>query len=115
MNQAQRARQRAALILKVRSGQLTATAAAQALGISRQAYYQWERRGLKAMLTALEEQPRGRPRKARDPVRQALEQKVKELQSQATLHEQREKLRRLMKQWEEPRAKTGGSSLKKKQ
>ena len=115
MNPARKAQLRAALILKVRSGQLTATAAAQELGISRQAYYQWERRALKAMLGALEEQPRGRPRKARDPQRQALEQKVKELQSQVTLHEQREKLHRLVKQWEEPRAKTGGSSLKKKQ
>ena len=57
MNQPRKARQRAALILKVRSGQLTATAAAQALGISRQAYYQWESRALKAMLAALEEQP----------------------------------------------------------
>jgi transposase-like protein len=45
-----KARQRAELILKVRSGQLTATAAAQALGISRQQYYQWEARALQALL-----------------------------------------------------------------
>ena len=113
MTQAQKARQRAALILKVRSGQLTATAAAQALGISRQAYYQWENRALQAMLTALEEQPRGRPRQQGDPKLQALEQQVEQLQKQLRLHEQREKLRRIIKQWEEePRAR--GSSTKKK-
>ena len=41
-----KAKQRAAVILQVRSGQLTATAAAQTLGISRQQYYQWEQRAL---------------------------------------------------------------------
>jgi transposase len=114
MNPAHQARQRAALILKVRSGQLTATAASQALGISRQAYYQWEGRALRAMLAALQDQPRGRPRKRQDAQRAALEQKVEQLQKQLQLHEQREKLRQLMKRWEEPRAKTRGSSTQKK-
>ena len=49
-----KAQQRAEAIFKVRSGQLTATAAAQALGISRQQYYQWEKRALEALLQALE-------------------------------------------------------------
>jgi transposase len=115
MNQAQKARHRAALILKVRSGQMTATAAAQTLGISRQAYYQWEQRALKAMLTALEEQPRGRPRRRRDPGKEALEQKLDQLQKQLRLHQQRQKLRDLIKQWEEPRVRSRGSSSKKKQ
>jgi len=113
--QAQKARHRAALILKVRSGQLTATAAAQTLGISRQAYYQWEQRALKAMLSALEEQPRGRPRQVRDPHKAALQQQVEQLQKQVQLHEQRDQLRQLINQWREPRAKARGSSTKKKQ
>ena len=50
-----KARQRAELILQVRSGQLSATAAAQTLGISRQQYYQWEQRALSALLSAVEE------------------------------------------------------------
>ena len=112
--QAQRARQRAALIMKVRSGQLTATAAAQALGISRQAYYQWESRALTAMVAALEEQPRGRPRKETNPKQQALEQKVEQLQKELRLHEQREKLRNIIKGWAEPRVKARGSPAKKK-
>jgi transposase len=115
MNQTQKARQRAALILKVRSGQLTATAAAQSLGISRQAYYQWEQRALKAMLLALEEQPRGRPRQHQDLRRQALEQQVQQLQKQLQLHEQREQLRSLLKNWQEPRPKKRGSANKKKE
>jgi len=41
-----KARQRAEVIFKVRSGQMTAKAAAQTLGISRQQYYQWEQRGV---------------------------------------------------------------------
>jgi len=101
--------------MKVRSGQLTATAAAQALGISRQAYYQWESRALRAMVTALEEQPRGRPRKQSSSKQQALEQKVEQLQKELRLHEQREKLRNLIKRWEEPRVKARGSPAKKKQ
>jgi transposase len=112
--QAQKARQRAALILKVRSGQLTATAAARTLGISRQAYYQWEQRALKAMLSALQEQPRGRPRQPRDPDKQALQKQVEQLHKQLQLHEQRQKLRQLIKDWREPCGRSRGSSSKKK-
>ena len=53
---------RASLILQVRSGQLTAQEAAQQLSISRQAFYKWEKRALKALLNALEDQPPGRPK-----------------------------------------------------
>ena len=42
------ARQRAQLIMQVRSGVLTAEAAARQLGISRKTYYKWERRALAA-------------------------------------------------------------------
>ena len=49
-----KARQRAEVIFKVRSGQMTATEGAQLLGISRQQYYQWEQRALQALLSAVE-------------------------------------------------------------
>lgn len=62
-----KARQRAAVIFQVRSGQLTATAAAATLGISRQQYYQWEQRALSALLTSLDDQPTGRPKTPTDP------------------------------------------------
>ena len=77
-----KARQRAELIFKVRSGQMTATEAAQALGISRQQYYQWEQRALQALLSALEDQPTGRPKTPTDPEKEALQRRVQQLEQQ---------------------------------
>ena len=51
----------------MQAGQLTATAAAQQLGLSRKSYYQWEKRALAALLESQEEQPPGRPLKEADP------------------------------------------------
>ena len=48
------ARQRAELIIQVRSGSLTAKAAAQQLGVSRKTYYKWEQRALEGILGALQ-------------------------------------------------------------
>jgi transposase len=97
---ATKARQRAELILKVRSGQLTAKAAAQMLGISRQQYYQWEQRALRALLSALEDQPPGRPKIKIDPASQALQIQIEQLQARVRHYEQKEKLRSLLKQME---------------
>ena len=58
--------QRANLILQVRTGQITAQQAARQLGISRQAFYKWEKRGLEALLNALQDQPPGRPKGTTD-------------------------------------------------
>lgn len=102
---------RASLILQVRAGQLTAQEAARQLGISRQAYYQWERRALSALLAALEEQPKGRPKRQNDPEKEQLHLRVKELEAKLRLYEEKDRLRKLVKEWEEP---TGGSSPKKK-
>jgi len=55
------ARQRAQLIMQVRSGVLSAQEAARQLGVSRKTYYQWERRALAAMVEALEKREPGRP------------------------------------------------------
>jgi len=55
------ARERAAVILEVRSGKLTATEGAERLGVSRKTYYEWEDRALTAMAEALENQAPGRP------------------------------------------------------
>ncbi len=54
------ARQRAQLIMQVRSGLLTAEAAARQLGVSRKTYYKWERRALTAMVEALGNREQGR-------------------------------------------------------
>ena len=102
---------RASLILQVRSGQITAQQAAQQLGISRQAFYKWEKRGLKALLQALADQPAGRPKGTTDPEKEQLKIRVEQLERELRLHEQREQLRKLLKEMEEPDA--SGSSTKK--
>jgi transposase-like protein len=102
---------RASLILQVRSGQLTAQEAAQQLGISRQAFYKWEKRALKALLSALEDQPAGRPKGTTDPEKNQLKDRVEELERKVRFYEQRETLRNLLKELEEP--DSSGSSTKK--
>jgi transposase len=102
---------RASLILQVRSGQITAQLAAQQLGISRQAFYKWEKRALKALLHALEDQPAGRPRGTTDPEKDQLKDRVEELERKVRLYEQREALRKLLKELEE--SERSGSSTKK--
>jgi transposase len=96
-----KARQRAELIFQVRSGQMTATAAAQTLGISRQQYYQWEQRALQALLSALEDQPTGRPKTPTDPEKEKLQRRVQQLEQQVQAQEQREQLRQLLSPWEQ--------------
>ena len=97
--------------MQVRSGQITAQEAAQQLGISRQAFYKWEKRALKALLHALEDQPSGRPKATTDPEKDQLKDRVEELERQVRLYEEREKLRVLLKEMEEP--DPSGSSTKK--
>jgi len=96
-----KARQRAELIFKVRSGQMTATTAAETLGISRQQYYQWEQRALQALLCALEDQPTGRPKTPTDPEKGRLQRRVQQLEQEVQRHQEREQLRQLLSQWEQ--------------
>ena len=94
-----KARQRAAVIFQVRSGQMTATAAARMLGISRQQYYQWEKRALSALLSALENQPTGRPKTPTDPEKEKLRRRVQLLEQQVQQQAQKEQLRQLLSRW----------------
>jgi len=102
---------RASLILQVRAGQSTAQEAARQLGISRQAYYKWESRALRALLQSLEDQPKGRPPSEQDPVKEQLQDRVNQLEQQVRLYEERDQIRKLLKQMEEP--DPSGSSTKK--
>jgi transposase len=83
----EKARQRAQIILSVRSGEITATEGATRLGISRKTYYQWEHRGLEGMLQALEEQQPGRPPEETDTLKDALEKENQELKRKLALAE----------------------------
>jgi len=87
------ARQRAQLIMQVRSGVLSAQAAARQLGISRKTYYQWERRALAAMVEALGNRPPGRPPRPLDPEKEALQRQTEELQAKLEVLEQTEQIR----------------------
>jgi transposase len=103
--------QRASLIVQVRAGQMTAQEAARQLGISRQAFYKWENRGLRALLEALQDQPPGRPKGTTDPEKDQLQSRVAELEHKVRLYEQRDTLRTLLKQMAE--SDGSGSATKK--
>lgn len=49
--------------MKVRCGLMTASQAADRLGVSRNTYYRWEQRGLTGLLTGVCNQKAGRPKK----------------------------------------------------
>ena len=87
------ARQRAQLIMQVRSGVLSAQEAARQLGISRKTYYQWERRALAAMVEALGHRPPGRPPRPLDPEKEALQRQTQELQAKLAVLEETERIR----------------------
>ena len=92
------ARQRAQLIMQVRSGMVTAEAAARQLGVSRKTYYKWERRALAAMVAALSNRDQGRPAWPRDPEKEALRRQMTELQAKLAVLEQTEQLRQRLAQ-----------------
>ena len=82
------ARRRAALIVQVQCGQITATEAAAQLGVSRKTYYAWEKRALAALVASQQDRPGGRPATPRDPEKEMLQQRTQELQDQARVLEQ---------------------------
>jgi transposase len=81
------ARERAAIILQVRSGALTATEGAERLGVSRKTYYEWEDRALQAMALALENHSPGRPPVPLDAEKEELQRQVQDLEKRLYLAE----------------------------
>jgi transposase len=98
------ARQRAQLIMQVRSGVLSAQEAARQLGISRKTYYQWERRALAAMVEALGNREQGRPPRPLDPEKEALQRQAQELQAKLEVLEQTEQIRQRLEQPDKKKA-----------
>jgi transposase len=99
------ARERAMVILQVRSGALTAKEGAKLLGISRKTYYEWEEKSLKAMALALENRPSGRPPLPVDPEKEALRERIKELEKKLDLAEKTIEVKELLGVYEEFRYK----------
>jgi len=81
------ARERALVILQVRSGALTAREGAKLLGVSRKTYYEWEERSLKAMALALENRSAGRPSVPIDEEKERLRERVQALEKKLYLAE----------------------------
>lgn len=87
------ARRRAHIIVQVQAGRLTATEAAQQLGVSRKTYYQWERRALSGMMEALQDKESGRPSKPQDPQKEVLEKRLEDLEEQERRRRQMDHIR----------------------
>jgi len=105
-------------IIKVRSGLMTACEAASQLGISRKTWYEWENRGLEAMLNALTDKEPGRPQKASDPEKEALFQELVEAKKQNILLQESLEINRIMSEAYRnqtiPPSPTSGPGSKKK-
>jgi len=95
------ARERALVILRVRSGAMTATQGAQVLGVSRKTYYQWEERALKAMALALENRVAGRPCVSTDEEKEELRRRIRELERKLDLAEKTLEVKELLAAYEE--------------
>ncbi len=104
-NEKKIARERISVILRVRSGIMTAKEGAQALGVSRKTYYEWEERALKSMTLALENRPAGRPHLTLDEEKEALRIRVQELEKKLYLAEKRIEVKEVLAAYEEFRSK----------
>src|SRR5262249_25716506 len=98
------ARQRAQLIMQVRSGLLSAREAARQLQVSRKTYYKWERRALAAMVETLGNREQGRPRRPIDPEKKALQRQTRELQAKLQVLEQTERIRQALEEPDQKKA-----------
>ncbi len=97
------ARQRALVVLQVRSGALTAKEGAKLLGVSRKTYYEWEEKSLRAMALALENRTPGRPPAPVDPEKEALRERIRELEKKLDLAEKTIEVKELLEAYEELR------------
>jgi transposase len=99
------ARRRAALIVQVQCGQITAKEAAAQLGVSRKTYYQWEKRALQALVGSQMERLGGRPATPRDAEKEQLQQQTTQLQDQLQVLEQTQAIRQQLAELERSKKK----------
>ena len=99
------ARERALVILHVRSGAITAMEGAKLLGVSRKTYYEWEEKSLKAMAQALENHTTGRPPAPIDPEKETLREQIRELEKKLVLAKQTVRVNEILDVYEEFRSK----------
>ena len=106
------ARSRAELIIEVQAGRLSASAAAERMGVSRKTYYKWEQRGLSGIVAGLKEGVPGRRPTPRDAEKEALQKEVEQLRGQVEMQEQLRKIRETLQSG--LASKTSGSATEKK-
>ena len=99
------ARERAMVILQVQGGALTAKEGAKLLGVSRKTYYEWEEKSLKAVALALENRSPGRPLAPVDTEKEALQERIRELEKKLDLAEKTIEVKELKEVYEEFRYK----------
>jgi transposase len=110
----ERARQRAAVVFAVRSGQITAEEGARRLGVSRKTYYEWESRALQAMTEAMEDRSSGRPTIPQDGEKQRLQEEVAALQEQLFVAQKTVEVRDMLHAYELHNATKKASAEKKR-
>ena len=70
------------------------------MGVSRKTYYEWEDKSLKAMALALENQPAGRPPAPADEEKEALRERIRELEKKLDTAEKKIEVRELLGAYE---------------
>jgi transposase len=85
MENADKARERLSVVMRVLSGQLSVTEAAATLGISRKSYYEWQERALAGMQEALTNRPAGRKPAPVDAEKEQLREQVRTLSDELDL------------------------------
>jgi transposase len=98
------ARQRAQLIMQVRSGLLSVREAARQMKVSRKTYYKWEQRALAAMIEALGNREAGRPSLPINRDKQALQCQTRKLEAKLAVLEQTEDIRRWLEKSDKKKA-----------
>jgi predicted site-specific integrase-resolvase len=109
------AQKRAKIIMQVRGGVITAEEGANQLGVSRKTYYEWEKKGLVAMMNALVDKDVGRPQTPlEDPEKEALKKKLAETQKELCVARESMYVRRVLDMYEAKCAGDAKRSAKKK-
>lgn len=89
-----KARQWIEAILEVSAGMMTASKAAEVLGVSRKTYYKWEKRALEGMLAGLCDRSSGRPGSGVDGEKQSMIKEIQRLKKELALKKHGEEIRR---------------------
>ena len=81
--------QRMKVVLAHLTGQINATEAAQALGVSRKTFYEWRDRVQAAIQSALADRPTGRPSQPVDPQKEELQSELERMEMERCVLEKR--------------------------